>query len=369
MPLRYWGSGDDPETNEGQSVATLEKRGNKLYISIRVPYNWLQTAVYPVYIDTDVEADIDAGTDDGYSWGSSSFSSTATTLCAGWSGPSNAIIQSFMRFDGITIPQGSTIDVAHISCYEGASVATALTKLYADDQNDPDAPINKTDHDGRNRTTNGVDWDGDLGAAGWHDSPSIIDVIQELVTSYDYSNQAIMILHDDDGSPQEVDVAAYQNYRTWEFGSPDGVYDPTLYVEYTAGGATPDISNSPDSYAFGILETNSTALTGLDYFTVQNNTGDASAVDITISGTDMTGGVTWALSDNATPDTNVYGLKAGLDGGDYTIIVKKADPNYLKEGLADNATQDWGLKIWAPTGFTDGDAKTGKVILTASLSQ
>ncbi|GAI60779.1 unnamed protein product, partial [marine sediment metagenome] len=34
MPLRYWGSNPESEDNKGQSVATLEKRGDKLYISI-----------------------------------------------------------------------------------------------------------------------------------------------------------------------------------------------------------------------------------------------------------------------------------------------------------------------------------------------
>jgi len=49
-PLMYW----DSAGNEGQSIATLEKRGQSLYISIRVPYEWLQSAVYPVFIDADI---------------------------------------------------------------------------------------------------------------------------------------------------------------------------------------------------------------------------------------------------------------------------------------------------------------------------
>ena len=53
-PLQYWSS--DP-VQDGESVATLDKKGNSLYISILVPYEWLQTAVYPVYIDADVTID------------------------------------------------------------------------------------------------------------------------------------------------------------------------------------------------------------------------------------------------------------------------------------------------------------------------
>ena len=56
MPLLYW----DSEGSKGQSIATVEKRGNSLYISIRVPYEWLQSAVYPVYIDADITIDANA---------------------------------------------------------------------------------------------------------------------------------------------------------------------------------------------------------------------------------------------------------------------------------------------------------------------
>jgi hypothetical protein len=96
------------------------------------------------------------------------------------------------------------------------------------------------------------------------------------------------------------------------------------------------------------------------------------AVDITIQGTDLTGGDdTWTLSDTATPGADTYGLKAGLEGGDYTIIVKKsATYNTLKSNLASSATQKWGLKIWMPTSVTDYDAQemTGTVTLVASAT-
>lgn len=49
-PLLYW----DVNEAEEQSIATLRKSGNSLYIEVHVPYDWLQTAVFPVYVDADV---------------------------------------------------------------------------------------------------------------------------------------------------------------------------------------------------------------------------------------------------------------------------------------------------------------------------
>lgn len=109
--------------------------------------------------------------------------------------------------------------------------------------------------------------------------------------------------------------------------------------------------------------------TGLTYFTVTNN-NSGGAIDITISGSDMTGGgYTWDLADNGSPGDMIYGLYAGLSGGDYTIIVKESAPyNTLVSSLANNDAQDFGLKIYTPTNFDDGNDKSGGITLTVVCS-
>ncbi len=112
---------------------------------------------------------------------------------------------------------------------------------------------------------------------------------------------------------------------------------------------TPEISVNPTSYAFGVLDEGGTYETlpgGLTYFTITNNSGYA--VNITISATDMTGGTTWTLLPTAEPGTDTYGLKAGLEGGSYSVIVNTTG-NTLKSNLANGATQRWGLQFLAPT--------------------
>ena len=131
----------------------------------------------------------------------------------------------------------------------------------------------------------------------------------------------------------------------------------------------PSITNTPDSYPFGILGEGETANTTINHFTLTNNSGFD--VDVTIQGTDLNGGdATWTLADTASTDT--YALEAGLDDADdsFDITVKKTAPNYLVEDLAGGATtQDWGLKIYMPTSITDKEnVMSGTVTLIASPS-
>jgi len=126
-----------------------------------------------------------------------------------------------------------------------------------------------------------------------------------------------------------------------------------------------DISNTPTSYPFGAISAGEIKDTGLDYFTVTNDS--AVSVNITISGTNMTGGVDWVLSDDATSGNNTYGLIAGLESESYNITVRRTGPfNTLVSGLAESGNQSWGLQLLAPTSFSDGEVKTGTVTLTAT---
>ena len=128
------------------------------------------------------------------------------------------------------------------------------------------------------------------------------------------------------------------------------------------------IPNAPPTYNFGTLNQGQIAVTGLSQFTV-NNYGEQ-PIDIAIRGTDATGtGTDWTLSDTATAGADTYGLYAGLSGDDYNIVVRKTSPyNNLVSGLAAGGSQDWGIELHAPTSFSDWNAKTGNVTLTASLS-
>jgi hypothetical protein len=173
------------------------------------------------------------------------------------------------------------------------------------------------------------------------------------------------------GSARRELNASSEDPGTFTISGWDSWIANTVAIQPAAGGCTEDITNDPSTWSVNSgspVATSSEYATGLTHFTVTNNSGGD--VDITISGTDMTGGgYTWTLSDTATAGDMSFGLKAGLSGGDYTIIVKKNSPfNTLVSSLADEGTQDWGLKLYTPTSYDDGYTKTGTVTITATCS-
>ncbi len=183
---------------------------------------------FPILLkNTTIDLQVGAGADDGYVYSTGNFYDTNTWIWIGAYGSTK--LETWRRYTGITIPQGSTIDVAYESLYGWETGEGVLTKIYADDQNNPGAPVSQADYYSRTNTTAGVDQDGYLGY-GFNNTPSLVSVIQELVNSYGYSNQAIQILHKDDSGTD------YSRYYSWDYN--DHSRAPKLHIEYTAGGAT-----------------------------------------------------------------------------------------------------------------------------------
>jgi len=156
-----------------------------------------------------------------------------------------------------------------------------------------------------------------------------------------------------------------------------GYIDSELFVNMTGYSGSIEIIaqsgflslvNTPDTYGFGIISASSTNGTGLDYFTMEN-TGGVPA-NVTIGATNMTGsGTTWILDNDAVPGDSICGMKAGLNGTSYNIIVKRDIPhNNLKTGLSISSTEDWGLQLLAPTVIPSGAQVSNVVTLTVVAS-
>jgi len=255
--------------------------------------------------------------------------------------------------------QGDTIDACYVEFYVWATAYDDMYGKWHFEKAAAPAQFTTTDGDitGRSRTTELTVWSANSLGTGWKQSPSFVTPFQEVIDSYSPTAVVAIFMHYDD-----LDKL----FRPWGYDQSSS-YGAKLHLEWSVP-ASPEITNAPDNYGFGVLPVNTTSTTGLDYFTI-TNTGNC-AVDIVIYGTDLTGGDdTWDLADDATPGENIYALKAGLDGGDYTIIVRETETyNTLKSNLAISATQDWGLKLWLPTSVTGYDSQQmgGTVTLVAS---
>lgn len=132
-----------------------------------------------------------------------------------------------------------------------------------------------------------------------------------------------------------------------------------------------DVSTEPTAKEFGVIYPGESYATGLTWGTITNTGGIP--IDIYICATDMVGGgYTWVLANDAVPGYNVYGLKAGLEGGSYSIIIKREGStpyNILVSGLGPGNTQRWGFTLYAPTSWTEhGNIMSGTITLLAEAA-
>lgn len=318
---------------------------------------------YPVRIDPTLDISVGSSTDDcrvipdiAYSFidlDDSSIYVGRTPM-----DPSN---HAGYRFVNILIPPLSGIDSSYVSFTASSSTsgATANLNIYGDDVDDSATFSTLSNFNGRSKTTEVVAWNS---ISSWtaetvYDSPEIKTIVQEIVDREGWA------------SGNDISILVYDNASTASAFRQSYAYDgsaiksPALHIDYTVyDDTTSRDSTGLGMFLMGAIETSHTYETGLDAYEIENS-GNV-AIDISIGGTDMLGGVTWTLSNDASIGTNIYGMKAGVEGGDYTIVIDKSSTNLLKSDLAANAKQKFGLKFYAPSVFTDGVTKSGTVIFT-----
>jgi hypothetical protein len=154
------------------------------------------------------------------------------------------------RWTNVTIPQGATITAAYISLY-----TTAQNDMKVDIHfQDADNPVafTSTDYDisntsNRPRTSASTAWLADnLTSPGWSNSPSLVDVVQEVVDRDGWSSGNAMVA-------LFVPSTSYTDtYRGCAYEStspaPDGpTYAAKLHIEYTYGPDIVAVDSGPSS--------------------------------------------------------------------------------------------------------------------------
>jgi hypothetical protein len=141
---RAWGSSQNNETPQDNEIfGEMEVRaqaGNNLFITVRIPYNWMLSATYPVYLDPTIEYQPAVSADDAYSDESQTSSVTdGTDLFIGTGSTGTTPTRTVgLRFDGVDLDSTDTIDTAYLMVYATfSSATTAPIEIYGDDADDP----------------------------------------------------------------------------------------------------------------------------------------------------------------------------------------------------------------------------------------
>ena len=193
---------------------------------------------YPLLIDPPLDLNVAATLDDaqesdvqgsGFSTGSTNDRADSNT------GVGYSRYNSGIRFTGVTIAQGSTIDVAYIGVYmaSGDGYDDANSDIYCEDVDDAADFATTANVTGRTRTTASAAWVGDnlAPSAAYVNSPSIIGPVQEVVSRVGWaSGNALMVLVD---GRSDVNKIFY-----WRDYTGDSVHPSTIHLEWTeTGGA------------------------------------------------------------------------------------------------------------------------------------
>jgi hypothetical protein len=174
-----------------------------------------------------------ASADDGYggAWDNSS-----DYFQIGYSGNDfTAAIRFSADINGELPAAGSTITAAFMRLYAYSYQANtgagnpANLRLFMEAADTPAQITDKTDADGRDRTTAYSDWD--IGDDGWgvdwsaHDTPSIVTAVQEVVSRVGFSGDFLQVFIQNRGGTKNRFVTSL-DYS-------GGLYKPELHLEWT----------------------------------------------------------------------------------------------------------------------------------------
>src|SRR3990170_2318831 len=182
---------EDQDPDELLGTFRLRRTVPNLFVEHRIPIAWIQAADYPIEIDTTIDEQVGASSDDAKQQDSDAIDLTAGVII------SDSITEHVgWRWTTVPVPIGATIDLAWMSIrFSDASGDEPQHQLRGELATNPGTFTTDSNNiDGRTRTTATVNWDStDLGAAGnqewqWgapNGSPSawadIKAIIQEIV--------------------------------------------------------------------------------------------------------------------------------------------------------------------------------------------
>lgn len=138
---------------------------------------------------------------------------------------------AYGRFTGIAGLAGTIITAAYIELKLSEEEGAVSYVIAAEDAESPTQIVSLIDHRDRPRTLAKVDWDGPW-TAGWHQSPSLVSIIQELADKYNPSAIQIFIENASEVEGNCNDWFAHE----WGVGG-DAMILHIEYIPAAAGGS------------------------------------------------------------------------------------------------------------------------------------
>lgn len=209
----------------------LRKTGPNLFVEHRIPISWLQSATYPIEIDTTIDPQVDTGyddateDDDGTDFGNDGwlFASSDTDAFNRKNAGANFAI--------LGLTNGDTVDVAYASFnLLTVDADDANVTVYCEDVDDADDFNDTQDVTSRTTTSASGSWIGDGLGTGWANTGTIVDAVQEVVDRGGFSagNDLVVLAKGNADADKALMLYSYDN---------NTANAPKLHIEYTAAAA------------------------------------------------------------------------------------------------------------------------------------
>jgi len=230
---------EDQDPDDLIGTFRLRRTGPNLFVEHRIPIGWLQSSDYPIEIDTTIDEQVGASSDDAFQ-----ATSDAVTILESLPLVDAVTEHSGTRWTTVPVPVGATIDVAQFGIYivsvggdepqhQVRGELAANPGTFTTDSNNID---------GRTRTTATVQWNStNLGAAagelwewgatvaGAGNGANLATIIQEIVDQGGWaSNNAIVLIYEQ----HTTDSARDLNRNSYD---DNPALAAKLHIEYTSG--------------------------------------------------------------------------------------------------------------------------------------
>jgi hypothetical protein len=226
-PPRAW----DSNGSETGGLLQVHRNGgpSALFINVRIPRAWIQTAVFPIFVDPTIDAQVGASADDANENITGTVSITSTTPIMSNSNTEGHYIG--FRFQSVSVPKGATIDTAYISLNFNSTSYDDVHHNIDCEAVDNSSAFSTTTNDisGRTLTGNAVSWSAVGVGTGFVNSPGLAVPVKAVTDRSGWaSGNSLNVIMTYPGSGTYLMRIIF-----WDSSSTNA---PKLHIEYTEGG-------------------------------------------------------------------------------------------------------------------------------------